>query len=182
MFDLRGGTHRRIARAGEGLEISGAPQWTNRGIYFVAGEETSGQTDEPAAYGLYRVPVGLEGEVKPEPAPGVGKDFVAASIQVSPGAGRLAVVGRLTPDSPTNLLVLDPDSEDLDVLTTNEDMEISTGPDDLAWSPDGRSVAIVARAAPSEEPRVRVGAAETLLDDFYNVYAVPARDREGTPQ
>ena len=46
-------------------------------------------------------------------------------------------------------------------MTVNEDMEIKTGPDDLAWSPDGESIAIVA-----------------LLEDFYNLYEVPVEGLE----
>ena len=34
----------------------------------------------------------------PEPAPGVGEDFVASSIRVSPDGERLAVIGRLNPN------------------------------------------------------------------------------------
>jgi hypothetical protein len=52
-------------------------------------------------------------------------------------------------------------------------MEIKTGPGDLAWSPDGKSVAIVARGIFSEEPRVRAAPKEALLEDFYNLYEVP---------
>jgi TolB protein len=58
-------------------------------------------------------------------------------------------------------------------------MDIKTGPDDLAWSPDGESVAIVARGALSEEPHVRAGPADSLLEDFYNLYEVPVEDAKG---
>jgi TolB protein len=78
--------------------------------------------------------------------------------------------------------VLDPLAEDLTAVTTNEDMEIKTGPDDLAWSPDGESVAIVARGALSEEPRVRAAPADTLLADFYNLYEIPVDGSEDTPR
>jgi hypothetical protein len=62
-------------------------------------------------------------------------------------------------------------------VTTNEDMEIKTGPDDLAWSPGGDSVAIVARGALSDEPRVRAAPKRALLEDFYNLYEIPVGDR-----
>ena len=127
-------------------------------------------------YFLYRVPA--EGGA-PEPAPGVGEDFVAASIRVSPEGERVAVIGRLNPKSPANLYVLDIHAQNLRAVTTNEDMEIKTGPDDLAWSPGGRSVAIVARGTPSTEPEVRAEPADRLLRDFYNLYEVPVG---GTPQ
>ena len=107
----------------------------------------------------------------------MGEDFIASGIGVSPDGGRLAVIGRLNPNSPINLYVLDMETEDLEALTSNEDMEIKAGPDDLAWSPDGESVAIVARGALSEEPRVRAGPADTLLEDFYNLYEVPVDER-----
>jgi WD40 repeat protein len=110
---------------------------------------------------------------EPEPVPGIGEDFVASSISVSPDGDRLAVIGRLNPNSPINLYVLNLGTEDLKDLTVNEDMDIKTGPDDLAWAPDGKSVAIVARAALTEEPRVRAGPADTLVGDFYNLYEVP---------
>jgi Tol biopolymer transport system component len=109
----------------------------------------------------------------------VGKDFVAASIRVSPDGGRLAVIGRLNPQSPINLYVLDLAAEELEALTTNEDMEIKTGQDDLAWSPSGKSVVIVARGALSGEPIVHAAPASTLLEDFYNLYEVPVEDQGG---
>jgi TolB protein len=56
-------------------------------------------------------------------------------------------------------------------------MEIKTGPDDLAWSPGGESIAIVARGALSEEPRVRAAPKGSLLEDFYNLYEVPVEGR-----
>ena len=114
----------------------------------------------------------------PEPAPGVGEDFVAASIRVSPDGERLAVIGRLNPKSPTNLYVLDPLAENLEAVTTNEDMEIKTGPDDLAWSPGGESVAIVARGTPSTEPEVRAAPAARLLDGLLQ----PLRDTGAAPR
>ena len=174
-FDLRKGDHRRMVRLEEDLNIFGAPQWTQRGIYYVAGREEAGADEGAALYYLYRVPPGSD---SPEPAPGVGKDFVAASIRVSPDGGRLAVIGRLNPQSPTNLYVLDLAAEELEALTTNEDMEIKTGEDDLAWSPDGESLVIVARSALSGAPIVHGAPANELLEDFYNLYEVPVGDRE----
>jgi TolB protein len=172
VLDLREGIHRRIAQLNEDLEIIGAPQWTKRGICYVAGKEevSSGEASVAPLYDLFLVP---SGSGTPIPTPGVGEDFVASSIRSSPDGERLAVIGRLNPNSPTNLYVLDLETEHLEVVTSNEDMEIKTGPDDLAWSPDGESVAIVARGALSEEPRVRAAPADTLLADFYNLYEIP---------
>ena len=170
VMDLREGTHRKITRLGGDLEILGAPQWTTRGICYVAGKKVSGGGSAVPLYDLYLVPL-ASGE--PEPVPGIGEDFVASSISVSPDGDRLAVIGRLNPNSPINLYVLNLGTEDLKDLTVNEDMDIKTGPDDLAWAPDGKSVAIVARAALTEEPRVRAGPADTLVGDFYNLYEVP---------
>jgi TolB protein len=112
----------------------------------------------------------------PEPAPGVGEDFVASSIRVSPDDDRLAVIGRLNPKSPANLYVLDPAAKKLEAITANEDMEIKTDPDDLAWSPDGSNVAIIARGTPSTEPEVRTEPAVRLLRDFYNLYEIPVSE------
>ena len=178
VFDLRTGDDQRVASLGAGQEIFGSPQWTAHGIYYVSGQGQSSGYGETALYGLYRLPAHPEGEL-PEPAPGVGEDFVAAGVRVSPKGERLAVIGRLNPKSPLNLYVLDLDTGDLIAVTTNEDMEIKTGPDDLDWSPQGDSVAIVARGAPSGEPRVRAAPAEALLEDFYNVYEVPVGTTSG---
>jgi hypothetical protein len=112
----------------------------------------------------------------------VGEDFVASSIQVSPSGERLAVIGRLNSNSPTNLYVLDLEAKDLEDVTTNEDMEIKTGPDDLAWSPDGESVAIIARGALSEEPIVHAASKGALLEDFYNLYEIPVEGAGGVPR
>jgi TolB protein len=103
----------------------------------------------------------------------VGEDFVASSIRISPDDTRLAVIGRLSPKSPINLYVLDPAAKKLEAVTANEDMEIKTDPDDLAWSPDGKNVTIVARGVPSSEPEVRTEPAVRLVRDFYNLYEVP---------
>jgi len=168
VFDLQKGEGREITRLDGAQEILGTPQWTEHGIYFVAGKKSAtvdSDGSEPLYY-IYRVP--KEGGA-PEPAPGVGEGFVAASIRVSPDGKRLAVIGRLNPKSPTNLYVLDPLAKDLTAVTTNEDMEIKTGPDDLAWSPGGKSVAVIARGTPSTEPEVRADPADRLLRDFYNL-------------
>ncbi|MDP8949707.1 MAG: hypothetical protein M3N00_05615 [Actinomycetota bacterium] len=178
VLDLREGDHRRIARLNEDLEILGAPQWTKRGICYVAGKEEEASEDGNATplYDLFFIP---PDSGAPKPAPGVGEDFVASSIRVSPDGERLAVVGRLNPNSPTNLYVLDLQAEHLEDVTSNEDMEIKTGPDDLAWSPGGESVAIVARGARSEEPSVRAAPKGVLLEDFYNLYEIPIEGAGG---
>ena len=173
VFDLRTGDDRRVASLGAGQEIFGAPQATEHGTYYVSGETQGSGTGETALYGLYRMPAHPKEGDLPKPAPGVGEDFVAAGARVSPDGERLAVIGRLNPKSPLNLYVLDLTTEGLVAVTTNEDMEIKTGPDDLDWSPRGDSVAIVARGAPSGEPSVRAGPSETLLEDFYNLYEIP---------
>ncbi len=179
VFDLRGGEYRRITRLERDQEILGTPQWTRHGVYFVAGkDEPAGGTAAP--YDLYRAPGAGSGA--PEPAPGVGKDFIAASVRVSPEGRRLAVIGRLNPRSPVNLYVLDLLAENLEAVTTNENMEIKTGPDDLEWSPGGESVAIVARGIPSTEPEVRAAQAQDLLEDFYNLYEIPVEGTLETPR
>jgi Tol biopolymer transport system component len=176
VFDLRNGESRRISGLDDYRSIIGAPQWTDRGIYFVAGALPSPRGDSEPLNDLYRA--GLEpGE--PEPAPGVGGDFVAGGARVSPEGDRLAVVGRLNPTSPLNLYVLDLEAGHLEAVTTNEDMEIKTGPDDLAWSPAGTSVAIVARGASAGEPEVRAAPADELLDRFYNLYEIPITSAHG---
>ncbi|HLM78369.1 MAG TPA: hypothetical protein VK361_08300 [Rubrobacteraceae bacterium] len=170
------GRARRVASVPEGIEILGAPQWTQGGIYFVAGEVDDPATrgEEPAPYFLYRVPEGSEPENSntPEPVRSVGEGFIAASINVSPDGNRLAVVGRRNPGSPTNLYILDLASDALEAATTNENMEIKTNPRDLAWSPDGQSVVLVVRSALSG-PEVYDAPAETLASAFYNLYEVP---------
>jgi len=174
-FDLRAGVHRRIAMLDDGLEIFGAPQWTKEGICYVVGKEAASVDGGTALlYDLYSLTPGTGG---PQPTPGVGEDFVASSIRVSPDGGRLAVIGRLNPNAPVNLYVLDLAAQDLEAVTTNEDMQIKTGPDDLAWSPGADSVAIVARGALSDEPRVRAAPKRALLEDFYNLYEIPVGDR-----
>ena len=177
-YDLRAGAHERVAKLEEGLEIFGAPQWTEEGIYYVVGnEDTPGDGGADPLYGLYTV---TPGSGSPEAAPGVGEDFVASSIRVSPDGERLAVIGRLNSQAPINLYVLDLAAQNLGAVTTNEDMEIKTGPDDLAWSPGGESLAIVARGPLSEEPRVRTASKGALLEDFYNLYEIPVEGQETT--
>ena len=181
MFDLRKGRVREITRLDGNQEILGTPQWTGQYLYFVAGMKNAplDKDGSEPLYEIFRVP---EEGGAPEPAPGVGENFVAASIRVSPDGERLAVIGRLNPQAPTNLYVLDPLAEDLTAVTTNEDMEIKTGPDDLAWSPGGESVAVIARGTPSTEPEVRAAPAVRLLEDFYNLYEIPVGGPEDTPR
>ena len=169
----------RVARMPRGKEILGAPQWTPRGIHFVAGEANdpaeAARDGDPASYALYRVPAGSDA---PELVRGVGEDFVAASISTSPDARRLAVVGRRNPGSPTHLYVLDLTSETLKAATANESMEVKTNPRDLAWSPDGRSVVLVARG-PLSGHEVYDAPANTLMSAFYKLYEVPVDDPTG---
>jgi hypothetical protein len=168
-YRLSDGQMRRAARLPRGMEILGAPQWTQEGIYFVGGEgDGAAEGGENPTYTLYRVP---EGSKAPEPVRGVGEDFVAASISVSPDGGRLAVVGRRNPGSPTNLYVLDLASDTLKAATTNESMEIKTNPRDLAWYPDGSAVVLVARGA-SSGPEVYDAPAKALSAAFYSLYEV----------
>ncbi|HKH11527.1 MAG TPA: hypothetical protein VKA73_10325 [Rubrobacter sp.] len=170
VFDLQSGEGRKLFDLDEDRGILGAPQWTDHGIYFVAGMVSPPEDEGEPLYDLYRA---APEPGRPEQAPGVGEDFVAGGISVSPDGDRLAVVGRLNPKSPLNLYVLDLKTGTLDAVTTNEDMEIKTGPDDLAWSPAGTSVAIVARSASAGEPEVHAAPADELLDAFYNLYEVP---------
>jgi Tol biopolymer transport system component len=171
-FDLRQGEGQEVARLKGDREIVGTPQWTRQGIYFVAGKQPTAPDADGAEplFKLYYVPAGGD---TPEPAHGVGEDFVASSIRVSPDGDRLAVIGRLNPKSPTNLYVLGSAAKKLGAITANEDMEIKTDPSDLAWSPDGKSVTIVARGAPSTKPEVRTEPADKLIRDFYNLYEIP---------
>lgn len=180
VFGLDGGGIEEIPGPGGSLSVVGAPQWTDHGIYFVAGAAYPPGGGEPR-YDLYRTAPGAEG---PEQAPGVSGDFVAGGARVSPEGDRLAVVGRLNPKSPLNLYVLDLRTERLVAVTTNEDMEIKTGPNDLAWSPAGTSVTIVARGASTGEPEVRAAPADELLDTFYNLYEIPVtpHTQPGTPR
>ena len=92
-----------------------------------------------------------------------------------PSIRRLAVVGRRNLGSPTNLYVLDLASDTLEAATANENMEVKTNPLDLAWSPDGNHVILVARGALSG-PEVYDAPARTLSSAFYNLYEVPVTD------
>jgi dipeptidyl aminopeptidase/acylaminoacyl peptidase len=169
-YRLSDGWVRRVARLPKDMDILGAPQWTQRGVYFVGGEvnRTAEGGEDPTTYTLYRIPEGSRG---PEPVRGVGEDFVAASISVSPDGGRLAIIGRRNPGSPTNLYVLDLASDTLKAATTNESMEIKTNPRDLAWYPDGSSVVLVARGAFSG-PELYDAPAKALSAAFYSLYEV----------
>jgi WD40 repeat protein len=168
----------RVAALPEGLEVLGAPQWTSRGVYFVAGKGNTAEVrhdKDTTSYALYRVP---EGSDTPDLVRSVGEGFVASSISVSPDGGRLAVVGRRNPSSSTNLYVLDLASDTLGVATANQNMEIKTNPRDLAWFPNGRSVVLVARGTFSG-PEVYDGPAKSLSSAFYNLYEVPVEGLSG---
>ena len=168
----------RVASLPEGMEVLGAPQWTSKGVYFVASKSDTAEVEhnrDTTSYALYRVP---EGSDMPEPVRSVGEGFVASNISVSPDGDRLAVVGRRNPGSPTNLYVLDLASDTLGVATANQNMEIKTNPRDLAWFPNGRSVVLVARGAFSG-PEVYDGPAKSLSSAFYNLYEVPVENLTG---
>ncbi len=80
VLDLGEGTHRKVTRLHQDLEILGAPQWTTRGICYVAGkEERPGGGSSTPLYELYLLPPGSD---TPEHTPGVGEDFIASSIRV----------------------------------------------------------------------------------------------------
>lgn len=168
-FSLAEDSSRLLARLEPGLEVFGAPQWTRSGIYYVAGEQEKTVEKSAAPYDLYRLQPNSD---TPQTAPGVGGDFVALSLSRAPDGSRLAIIGRRSPGSALNLYMLDPAREDLVSLTSNEDMEIKTGSGDLAWSADGRSVAIVARSVLSE-PEVYSRPADAVVNGFYNIYEVP---------
>lgn len=167
-FSLPEESFERVARLEEGLEVFGDPQWTKQGFYYVAGEQEEVEVRDAAPFDLYRVPTGSS---VPERAPGVGNDFVALNLKRAPEGNRLAVIGRRNPGSPENVYLLDLASESLEAATSNEDMQIKTGAEDLTWSADGDSVVVVARAVMSE-PRVYSAPADTLVSDFYNLYEV----------
>ncbi len=175
-FSLSEGSFQNLAKLREDMRIFGAPQWTGNGIYYVAGEQPGSGEDVAPDYSLYRLAPGSE---RPEPAPGVGEDFVASSLKRDPEGNRLAVVGRRNSSSPINLYVLRPGAGDLVAATTNENMEIKPGSEDLDWSGDGRHVAIVARTMFSD-PRVYDVPADALVSDFYNVYEVPVDESSAT--
>lgn len=173
-FELDDGDSERITRLPAGMEVFGPPQQTTSGIYFVAGERSSGAQSENGdiQYSLYQLP---EGSTKPAPASGVGLDFVTSSIKASPDGDRLALLGRRDSGSSTNLYVLDLSDGSLYAATSNENMEIRTGASSLDWRPDGESVAIVARSDITG-PRVYSGSASSLLANFYNLYEIPVDD------
>lgn len=175
-FDLRSGKSERVARLDSGMEVFGAPQQTSNGIYYVAGERGEGRDaqtqDSEIRYRLYHLP---EGSSTPEPASGVGQDFIASSIKASPEGDRLALLGRRDSGSATNLYVLDLSDGSLYSATTNENMEIKTSVDSLDWQPEGRNIAIVARSDISG-PKVYDGSASSLLANFYNLYEIPVDD------
>lgn len=163
LYSFAEGSARRVALLAGGQEVLGTPQWTGGGVHFVAGEEGG-------PYALYRATKGSEA---PEPVRGVGEGFLPAGIEASPDGRRLAIVGRRNTSSPADLYVLDLESGTLDAVTANEDMEFKTGPRDLAWSPDGSGVVLVARGALSE-PEVYDAPARSLAPAFYNLYLAPA--------
>lgn len=171
-FDLASGESERLARLQEGIEVLGAPQQTDNGVYYVGGEREESEDD--TRYSLYRLP---EGAGEPEQASGVGQDFIASAIKVSPEGDRLALLGRRDSGSSTNLYMLNLSEGSLSSATVNENMDIKTGPDDIDFSGDGESVAIVARSDISG-PRVYSGSAETLLANFYNIYEVPVSESD----
>lgn len=166
---------RKLAELQEGLRIFGAPQLTGNGIYYVAGREVEAGDEARPNYSLYRL---APKTYRPELAPGIGAGFIAASLKRSPNGERLAVIGRRNSSSPINLYVLRPGVGNLVAATNNENMEIKTGTEDLAWSNDGGRVAIVARSTVSE-PKVYDKPADALVSDFYNVYSVPV---DGLPE
>lgn len=164
-----------LASLRAGLRIFGAPQWTINGIYYIAGEEPGSNGAASPDYNLYRL---APDSNRPELSPGVGEDFVASSLKRNPDGNLLAVIGRRNPSSPVNLYVLRPGAGDLVAATTNENMEIKTETEDLAWSGDGSRVAIVARTMLSE-PRVYNVPADALVSDFYNIYEAPIEETTG---
>lgn len=168
LYSFAGGRFERLAQLRKGMEIIGSPQWTSRGLYYVAGK-TPSKSHAPAPYDLYQLP---EGSETPSLVSSVGEDFVSSSVLASPNREMLAIIGRRRPVSQSNLYVLDLRTNNLKALTANENMEIKTGPEDIAWSPDGSSVAIVARGALLSGPKVYAAPADALLKDFYNVYEV----------
>ena len=175
-FSFADETFRRIADLGTDVEVLGSPQWTSRGVYYVAGRPSRGGNGKTSTYHLYRV--SISGGKRPALASSVGEDFTASSIQVSPDGGRLAVIGRRSSGSPANLYLLDPSAGSLKPLTTNENMEIESGPGDIAWSPNGERIAIVARGT-LQGPEVYSAPANTLLKAFYNLYEVPVAPAGG---
>lgn len=173
VVDLPGGTVRKVAQTDDGKEVLGVPQWTREGLYYVAGESKA--PEETPAYELYHLPTDAGSGTRAEIVSDIGEDFIPSNIRVSPEGDRLAVLGRRSLNSPVNLYVLNLEDGDLQTATSNEDMEIKTGPDDLAWSADGQSVVLVARRL-SSEIEVHAASADRIMADFYNVYEVPVED------
>ena len=177
-FSFADKTFRRIADFGTGTKVLGSPQWTSRGVYFVAGKPLKDSTGKTPAYHLYRASISGGREQKPVLASSVGEDFTALSIQASPDGARLAIIGRRSSGSSTNLYLLDPSTGSLKPLTTNENMEIESGPGDIAWSANGEKIAIVARGT-LQGPEVSSAPANTLLKAFYNLYEVTVDPESG---
>ncbi|MBA3610628.1 MAG: hypothetical protein H0W54_04325 [Rubrobacter sp.] len=173
VVDLLEDSVRQVARTEEGKEVLGAPQWTREGLYYVAGENAA--SEETPVYELYRLPADAGANTRAEIVSDIGEDFIPSNIRVSPEGNRLAVLGRRSLNSPANLYVLDLESGDLQTATSNENMEIKTGPGDLTWSTGGQSVVLVARAM-SAEIEVQATPADKITADFYNVYEVPVED------
>jgi len=170
---LNNGALRRLTSLPEGVEVLGAPQLTPRGAYFVAGEAGAAEAgSEPASYALYQVRRTAASDDAPELVQGVGEGFIAAAVRASPDGESLAVLGRRSPTAPVELYVLDLGSGSLRTATRNEDMEVRTGPGDLAWTPDGRAVVLIARGSLSG-PETYNGPASELHAAFFNLYEVP---------
>jgi hypothetical protein len=183
-YRLSDGRLRLLARLRGGLEVLGAPQLAAGAAYFVVGEGM-GRSGDTSSYALYHTPHkgpghGSEdgGSMEPKPVEDVGEDFVAAGVRVSPEGGRLAVLGRRSASAPVEVYVLNLSSGELRSATRNEDMEIKTAPKDLAWTPDGGSVIVVARGLLSA-PETYAGPASNLRTAFFNLYEVPVGPSPG---
>jgi len=173
-YRLSDGRLRLLARLRGGLEVLGAPQIAAGEAYFVVGEDV-GQAGDASSYALYRAArdgSGDGGPTEPEPVEAVGEGFLAAGVRVSPEGGRLAVLGRRSASAPVELYVLTLSSGELRSATRNEDMEIKTAPKDMAWTPEGDSVIVVARGLLSA-PETYAGPASNLRTAFFNLYEVP---------
>lgn len=166
-YHLSEGEPELLTRLDKDQKVSGAPQWTVGGIYYIAGkkDETGDRNN------LYRLPPDSR---DPRPVSVVGKDFVASSLKSSPDREELAILGRRSSGSSTNLYLLRPKDASFNALTSNDGMKIKTGGENMAWSPDGESVVIVAQSSSSETGTYDKYADE-LLKTFYNLYEVPVR-------